>query len=399
MDQGRSPDGEPLRHYRGENRQVKQEGEGSGRPDGGNPNGDFALKLLDKSDFRPTINVRAYILSANKDNPTIYTVAKQAGVSIATVSRVLTNSNKVRPATREKVLRTMEEMGYHPNVAARRLALQTSGTIAMLFPDLSGPYYSMVISGVDQEASRHDYTLLIYGTHEKTASAGRFMQLLASKVDGFIIMTRTLEEHHLAHLSRQRIPFVMLGLQHPTLHCDSVMVDNRGGAYNAVLHLAGHGHRRIAFIGGPEDSSAHHERLQGYQDAMQTAGLPVEPGLHVSGRFLYEGGRLAAEKLLSLADKPTAIFSANDEMAMGVLDIANSHGIKVPDQLAVVGFDDIQAAAYTRPPLTTMRQPMKRLGEVAAQLLLYRLSDRNAPLRHEVFSSQLIIRQSCGCQS
>jgi len=317
-----------------------------------------------------------------RNTPTIYTVAERAGVSIATVSRVLTNSDKVRPETRDKIRRTMEELDYQPNAAARKLAFQTTGTIALVFPDISGPYYSSVISGVDQEASRHDYNVLIYGTHEKTATAGRFLQMLASKVDGFIIMTRTLEERHLLHLYHQGIPIVLLGRQYSAFECDSVMADNRAGAYNALLHLAGHGHRRIAFISGPDDSHSTQERFQGYEQAMQKAGLAIDQDLLVSGRFLYEGGRIAAEQLLSLPEMPTAIFAANDEMAMGVLDVANSRGVGVPDQLAVIGFDDIQKTAYTRPPLTTVRQPIKRLGEVAAELILYRLNDRNAPIRH-----------------
>lgn len=334
----------------------------------------------------------------SRNNPTIYTVAQKAGVSIATVSRVLSNSNKVRPETRDKILSTMEELGYQPNIAARKLAYQSIDTIALIFPDISGPYYSMVINGVDQEASRHDYNLLIYGTHTKTASTRRFLQILASKVDGFIVMTRTLEERHLHQLHRQGIPFILLGHQHESIECDSVMVDNRAGAYNAVLHLVGHGHRRIAYIGGPEDSSATRERYEGYKAAMEKAGLSIDDNLVTSGRFVYEGGRIAAEKLFSLAERPTAIFAANDEMAAGVLDVAHDMGIKVPGQLAVIGFDDIQTSAYTHPPLTTIRQPMKRLGEVAAELLLYRLNDPDAPIRHEVFSSQLVIRQSCGCQ-
>jgi len=334
-----------------------------------------------------------------KNTPTIYTVAEKAGVSIATVSRVLTNSDKVRPGTRELIMRTMEALDYHPNLAARRLGFQTTGTIGLIFPDISGPYYSMVISGVDQEADRQEHSVIIYGTRGKNTARDRFFQMLSSKVDGFIIMTRTVDESKLAGLHRQGIPFVLLGRRCDAFDCDSVMVDNRAGAYNAVLHLLGHGHRRIGFVGGPEDSHAHQERFEGYQQVMQNAGLKIEPELITSGNFLYEGGRMATQQLLSLAHPPTAIFAANDEMALGVIDAAKQLGVKLPEQLAVIGFDDIQTAAYSEPSLTTIRQPMKRLGEVAANLLLYRLKERAAPIRHEVFSSELIVRRSCGCQS
>ncbi len=334
-----------------------------------------------------------------KKNPTIYNVADRAQVSIATVSRVLSNSQKVRPETREKVLRTIQEMEYHPNQAARKLAYQTTGTIGLIFPDISGPYYSMVISGVDQEADRHEHSLLIYGTRGKPTAHDRFLPMLSSKVDGFIIMTRTVDEGQLLNLHRQGIQFVLLGQRYDSFDCDSVMLDNRAGAYQAVLHLLGHGHRRIAFIGGPEDSHAHQERFDGYQAALRHAGLNLEPELVVKGNFLYEGGRMAAQQLLSLANPPTAVFSGNDEMAIGVIDVAKQMNVPVPEKLAVVGFDDIQMALYTQPSLTTIRQPMKRLGEVATQLLLYRLKEREAPIRHEVFSGELIVRRSCGCSS
>jgi len=343
------------------------------------------------------MNVRAYIVK--KKTPTIYTVAEQAHVSIATVSRVLANSEKVRSETRETILKTMEELDYHPNLAARKLAFKTTGTIGLIFPDISGPYYSMVISGVDQEADRQDHSVLIYGTRGKSPKRDRFLQSLSSKVDGFIIMTRTVDESILLTLHRQGTLFVLLGRRYDSFDCDSVMIDNRAGAYNAVLHLVGHNHRRIAFVGGPADSHAHQERFEGYQQAMQHAGLGMDPDLLKSGNFLYEGGRVAAEQLLGLKQPPTAIFAANDEMAIGILDVANKLGFKVPEQLAVIGFDDIQTAAYTHPALSTVRQPMKRLGEVAANLLLYRLKEREAPIRHEVFSAELILRQSCGCSN
>jgi DNA-binding LacI/PurR family transcriptional regulator len=332
-----------------------------------------------------------------KDTPTIYTVAEKAGVSIATVSRVLSNSDKVRPETRASIQRAMEELGYHPNLAARKLAFKTTGTIALIFPDISGPYYSMVISGVDQEADRQDYSVLIYGMHGKKTSRNGFLQVLSSKVDGFIIMTRTVDENRLLNLHRQGIVFVLLGQRCESFDCDSVMVDNRAGAYNAVVHLLSHGHRRIAFVGGPEDSHAHLERYEGYQEAIQHAGLKIDPELVATGNFLYQGGRSAAQQLLSLPHPPSAIFAGNDEMAIGAIDEARNLGCKIPEQLAIIGFDDIQTAAFTNPGLTTVRQPMKRLGEVAADLLLYRLKERETPLRHEVLSTELVVRQTCGC--
>jgi LacI family transcriptional regulator len=239
--------------------------------------------------------------------------------------------------------------------------------------------------------------VIIYGTRGKSPPRDRLIQMLTSKVDGFIIMSGTINENELINIHRKGIPLVLLGQRSNSFECDSVMVDNRGGAYNAVLHLLEHGHRRIGFMGGPEDSRSHQERFEGYQQAMQAAGLKIEAELLTGGNFLYEGGRIAAQQLLSLPNPPSAVFVANDEMALGLIDIASKLGMKLPQEMAVIGFDDIQAAAYSDPSLTTIRQPMKRLGEIATNLLLYRLKERDAPIRHEVFTPELIVRRSCGC--
>jgi LacI family transcriptional regulator len=332
----------------------------------------------------------------NKKKATVYTVAEHAGVSIATVSRTLAGSRKVSPATRQRVMQSIEDLSFEPNPSARRLAYMKTETIALVFPDISGPFYSTVIRGVEQEAGRHDHNVLIYGTHGKEGS-GRYLRTLSSKVDGLIIMARSVDEDSLWSLERQGVPFVLLGHSNGQLQCSTISVDNDAGAYKAAAHLLGHGHQRIGIITGPENSPDNKGRLQGYKRALLDAGISLQQNMVVPGNFEYEGGQVAIHKLLEGNSPPTAVLAANDEMAIGAMDAAQQKNLRVPEDLAVIGFDDIQMSALTRPSLTTVRQPMQWLGEAAVTLLFDRLQNSNGLPRHEVLDTKLVIRRSCGC--
>jgi len=331
-----------------------------------------------------------------KKKETVYTVAKQAGVSIATVSRTLAGSPKVKPATRDRVLKVIEELNFQPDPSARRLAHQKTETIALVFPDISGPYYSSVIRGVEQAAGRYNYNVLIYGTHGKESS-GRYLSTLTSKVDGLIILARSVDSESLKLLQREGAPFVLLCQPNVSIQCSTVAVDNEAGAFKAVSHLIRHGHRQIGIITGPDNSPDNSERLKGFQKGLLEAGLSVPQEWIASGNFQYEGGRVAMSHLLETTSTLTAVLAANDEMAMGAIDVALGKGLRVPEDLAVIGFDDIQMASLTRPSLTTVRQPMQLLGETAVKLLFDRFKNPGAPFRHELLETRLIVRQSCGC--
>lgn len=335
-------------------------------------------------------------MNQNKKKATVYTVAKHAGVSIATVSRTLAGSRKVSPATRQRVMRAVEDLNFEPNPSARRLAYKKTETIALVFPDISGPFYSTVIRGVEQESGRHNHNVLIYGTHGKEGS-GRYLRTLSSKVDGLIIMARSVDEDSLWSLERQGVPFVLLGHSNGQMQCSTIAVDNEAGAYKAAAHLLGHGHRRIGIITGPENSPDNKGRLQGYQKALLDAGISLQQNMVVPGNFEYEGGQIAIYKLLERNSPPMAVLAANDEMAMGAMDAAKRRGLRVPEDLAVIGFDDIQMSALTHPTLTTVRQPMQLLGEAAVTLLFDQLQNSNGLPRHEVLDTKLVIRRSCGC--
>ena len=253
-----------------------------------------------------------------------------------------------------------------------------------------------MIRGVEQQAGRYDHNVLIYGTHGKEGS-GRYLRTLSSKVDGLIIMARSIDEESLRSLEKQGVPFVLLSHSNGQIQCSTISVDNEAGAYKAAAHLLGHGHQRIGIITGPENSPDNRARLQGYQKALHDAGISLQPNLIIPGNFKYEGGQIAIHKLLENNPRPTAVLVANDEMAIGAMDAAQQRSLRVPEDLAVIGFDDIQMSALTHPSLTTVRQPMQLLGEAAVTLLFDRLQNSNGQPHHEVLDTSLVIRQSCGC--
>ncbi len=329
-------------------------------------------------------------------HPTVYTVAEKAGVSIATVSRVINNSPKVRSGTREKVLKVIEELDYHPNLSAQGLALNITEIIALIFPDISGPFYSEVLRGVEKEASQHNYHLLIYGTHGKESNT-RFLRRLPGRVDGMILMTRSVDDQYILDLSRKRIPFVLLDRETDGVIADCILSNNVSAAADAMEHLIQHGRQRIAFISGPVDSPDSNARFTGYQQTLKKHGLPAWASLVEHGDFRQPSGYQAMIRLLDQAARPDAVFAANDEMAIGAIEAIRSRGLLTPDDVAIIGFDDIQLASYVQPSLTTVRQPMRQFGALAVQQLLRRIHDPTTRPETIVLPTQLIIRHSCGC--
>ena len=329
-------------------------------------------------------------------HPTVYTVAEKAGVSIATVSRVVNNSPKVHPKTREKVLQVIEELDYHPNLSAQGLALNITEIIALIFPDISGPFYSEVLRGVEKEASQHNYHLLIYGTHGKESNP-RFLRRLPARVDGMILMTRSVDDQYIYDLSKKRVPFVLLDRETDSVVADCILSNNVEAAAHATEHLIQHKYQRIAFISGPDGSPDSNARFTGYQQALEKHDLPTSPSLVEHGDFRQPSGYQAMNRLLDQTVPPDAVFAANDEMAIGAIEAIRNRGLTIPDDTAVIGFDDIQMASYIQPSLTTVRQPMRQFGTLAVQHLLRRIHDPSVNPETIVLPNQLIIRHSCGC--
>jgi LacI family transcriptional regulator len=324
---------------------------------------------------------------------TIYEVARHAGVSIATVSRVHRSAHLVSPATRERVDRAVAELGYRPSRLGRSLARGHHDATGIVFPDLSGPYYSAVILGYEEVSAAEDQSVLILATHGRPAS-GRQVLDLADRVDGLVLFGRTVGDEVLEELERRHVPVVLLA--RPMLgSADSIRAENRSTARALTEHLIEHGYRRIAFIGDPDGSPDAAERWEGFVDAHRAAGQ--EPADLVRSGFRTADGLVAASSLLEAAQPPDAVMCANDEIAMGVLEAARAARITIPEDLAITGWDDIPAARHLAPPLTTVRQPMLHLGRRAAELLRDRISTHRGEPLHELLPTEMVIRSSCGC--
>ena len=328
-------------------------------------------------------------------NATIYEVARHAGVSIATVSRVHRDAHLVSPATRERVHRAVAELGYRPSRLGRSLARGHHDATGIVFPDLSGPYYSSVILGYEEASAAEGQSVLILATHGRPGS-GRQVLELADRVDGLVLFGQTVGDDILHELEHRRVPVVLLA--RPELgSADSIRAENRSTAHDLAAHLSDHGYRHIAFVGDPDASPDADERWDGFVDAHHAAGR--RPAELVRSGFRTADGLVAATALLAEERRPDAIMCANDEIAMGVLEAARAARITIPHDLAVTGWDDIPAASHLTPPLTTVRQPMLDLGRRAAELLRDRISTHRSEPLHELLATEMVIRSSCGCTS
>jgi LacI family transcriptional regulator len=315
---------------------------------------------------------------------TIRDIARLARVSTATVSRVLNHKPDVDPGTRERVLQVVKEHGFVPSITASRLAGGPSRLLGVLVPSLTWPLMPNIMQGIAEVVEHTSYELVLYSISHRTDRNALMDHILATRlVDGLIAVypdgaasaertdsAKREASGHLADLYAQGFPVVILDDQSLPGRTPWIGPDNRIGAYQAVRHLVGLGHRRIAHIQGPAQYQCSHDRDRGYRQALEEAGIEVDPALVLEGDFTTPSGEAVAAQLLGLPDPPTAIFAANDQMAYGVLTAARARGLRVPRDLAVVGFDDTALAEHLRPALTTVRQPFQEMGKRAADLLL-----------------------------
>ncbi|MGI5915956.1 MAG: LacI family DNA-binding transcriptional regulator [Anaerolineae bacterium] len=327
---------------------------------------------------------------------TIYDVAKRAGVSIATVSRVLNESARVKKETRAQVLEAIEALGYQPKAAARGLATNRTEVIGIVFPNVAGPFFTEIVRGVQREARKYSYHLLIYSVDRRERS-DRLMRVLTNRVDGLIVTSLSVERRHVADLLEREIPFVITGWQPDADRVNSVLPDNRQGVRLMVDHLVAHGYQRIGLIAGPRNMRHGRERYSAYREAIRTHGLRWDSRYVVRGDFEAESGRRAMQELLALPKPPDVVFACSDLMAIGAIQTIQSHGLSVPDDIAVVGFDDIEQAARANPPLTTIRQAINEMGVEAVRLLMQCINDPQRTPETIVLPTSLVIRRSCGC--
>lgn len=343
--------------------------------------------------------------------PTVYDVAERAQVSIATVSRVYRNPDTVRAQTRERVLAVARELGYVPSGNARGLASRTTGVLGLCFPDYADPevdnadeaddpehmlYADEITRGMERAARRHGYALLIAASLKGGPES--LVAKVAGRVDGFAVLARTVPTEDLEIISR-RLPIVMIAGPREIDHLDHLQVANEDGQRELTHHLiTDHGLTRLAYIGGGEDSPDASARFRGFQRACADAGLPVPVHPATRGNFTQADGRAATERLLDAAGEiPQALVCANDQMAVGALQTLERRGIRVPEDVAVVGFDGIPLGRVVRPSLTTVSQPMRRLGETAVDLLVERLGEPDREPRSVMLPVIQTRRTSCGC--
>ncbi len=332
-----------------------------------------------------------------KRTATIQDVAARAGVSITTVSRVLNDTGyPMRPETKRRVMEAIEALEFRPSPLARGLLGKSTRTIALIIPDISNPYYPLLSRGVEDVASQHDYTVIFCNTDRGLAKLHSYLEVLREKqVDGIIFAGGGIDvEGASLPLEEVRGPVVLVGRHRWPF--PSVQVDNVGAAYEATSHLLGLGHRRVAFLGGPTTLTSARDRLKGYRQAMEELGGGAESSLIHQGDFGFESGYQAARSLLQAGGlRPTALFAANDQMALGALAATTDLEIRVPDELAVIGFDDIPAGRYVRPSLSTISLPTYEMGASAARLLLKLLAGEPAE-QLLWLPTRLVIRQSSG---
>jgi LacI family transcriptional regulator len=330
---------------------------------------------------------------------TLEEIAKLAKVSRSTVSRVINDDPKVSPATRKRVLAVVQRKNYHPNVAARGLATGRSHVIGLVIPMgvsalFTDPYFPLLIQGVSAACNAHDHSVMLW-IAEPEYERRTIQQILHNGlIDGVIVASHLLDDPVVEALKKSSMPFVMIGRQPEPGNISYVDVDNQNSAREIVEHLLRLGYRRIATITGPKNMIAGSDRLEGYLAAFRGKGIAPDPSLIVEGDFTEAGGHAAMQRLLP--QNPDAVFAASDVMAMGALRALREANLRVPQDIALVGFDDMPFAARTDPPLTTVRQPVHRTGFVAAETLIDLVTNPGSPARRIVLPTELVIRASTG---
>jgi LacI family transcriptional regulator len=329
-------------------------------------------------------------------NVTIVDVAREASVSYTTVSRVVNDKGSVKPETRERVLMAMTRLGYVVDQRARSLAGGRSQVIGLLVHDVGTSYIGEVIRGIDAELAPAQYDLLLYTTHRrKTKESAYVVTLTRGLADGLLLVLPRNPGDYLSTLREHRFPHVLIDHRGVDEVTPAVAATNRQGAYNATEYLVELGHRRIGFITGAMDQMCARDRLEGYRAALADRGINLDPELVYEGDFFQPLGYAGASALLELSHPPTAILASNDVSAFGVMEAIREHGLRIPDDVSVVGFDDIPQAAHVHPPLTTVRQPLEKMGRTATRMLLEYIKDPQRPIERTELSTELVIRQSC----
>lgn len=332
---------------------------------------------------------------------TIFDVAQASGVSYSTVSRVLNGFQHVKADTRKRVLEAAQDLGYSANLQARSLAGGKSKIVGVLVPSLDNSYISAVCHGIDQELASLGYDLMLFTTHRKEGKEAQYVNTIANGLsDGLLLMvplisSSNLETSYLKVLREKKFPYVLIDQTDSEDKSSVVDSNNWQGAYEAIQHLIDLGHKRIGFTTGVMAINAAKERLDAYKAALKAHDIEVDERLIIEAGFDLGDGFKSAQQLLSLDKRPTAIFASNDLSAFGVMDAIRDKGLSIPEDISIIGFDDIPQASVTYPKLTTVKQPLAQMGREAVKLLLEQIEQPEKPVRRVTLATALIKRDSC----
>lgn len=327
---------------------------------------------------------------------TLKDVARRAGVSTATVSHVINETRFVSAELRARVHRAMKELDYRPNVIARSLRRKKTQNIGMVVPDIAYPFLAEVAKGVEDMGFELGYNAILCessGSLEKEAAC--ISLLLAKQVDGIVFIAAGESYSHVQTMIKQGMPVVVCDHELPGMEVDTVIADNVGSGCQATEHLIRLGHRRIGCIAGPRGLHIGDERVDGYNRALKEHGIPLHKDLIIPSDFRCRGGYESMRELLALDEPPTAVFACNDLMAMGAICAASKRRLRIPEDIAIIGCDDIALASFTNPSLTTIAQPKHEMGAVAVQMLVKRIEDESGPPTKRVLPTQVVVRDSC----
>ncbi|AEG59726.1 LacI family DNA-binding transcriptional regulator [Desulforamulus ruminis] len=329
--------------------------------------------------------------------PTIEDVAKLAKVSTATVSRVINKQGGVRKATEERIAKAISQLDYIPNAVARSMVKKTTKTIGVIIPDINNPFFPLVVSGIEQQAREKGYFTVLCNTNESPEIERELTQILLERsVDGLIVTTADEDGKQLQSAIDRGIPIVAVDRAIKSFEVDTVLVGNIDGAYQATRHLILQGHKRIAIICGPQNTTPGYERFVGFKKALEEYQIPLPEDLVLEGDFKEESGFKLTQKLYSMQERPTAIFSSNNLMTVGCVKAVMETGWQMGKELAFIGFDDVDIATFVTPSLSVVSRPMRQLGELAFDILYEKMTSTGEWVRrHYVLSPELKIRQSC----
>lgn len=335
-------------------------------------------------------------MSPKNHAPTIMDVAERAQVSIATVSRVLNGTTPVQPEKAERVRLAMNELQYVPRAAARGLASHKTNTIGLVFSEISGAFFPHLLKGIEAQLHREGYELLVYSTDSQHPKKRK--PIGEHNTDGLLVFAASLEQDELKRLYGFNFPLVLLHETPPAeMNIPVITIENKDGAQMLVSHLIDqHGRCRIVFLRGTEGHEDSEWRERGYREALEAHDIPFDPRLIASGEFDEETGFNAIQKLMADGIDFDAVFAGDDDAAIGVYRALKSAGRVIPDDVAVVGFDDVQFARYVSPALTTIRAPIEEVGREAVRQLLHQLNGEQAEAL-TLMRTELVIRESCGC--